>query len=61
MQLNNGTFFLQITASYDAVFAADEDLKKTVEDNCALMYLNEGTLLHNCKARYLKRKIYVSR
>ncbi|PAV60623.1 hypothetical protein WR25_04567 [Diploscapter pachys] len=48
----------QVTASYDAVFAADEDLKKTVEDNCALMYLNEGTLLHNCKARYRKRKIY---
>ncbi|KAK6727664.1 hypothetical protein RB195_005387 [Necator americanus] len=48
----------QIKASYDEVFPADDDPRKTVDDNCALMYLNEGTLLNNCQQRYFKRQIY---
>ncbi|WKX91079.1 hypothetical protein Q1695_009708 [Nippostrongylus brasiliensis] len=48
----------QITASYDEVFPAEDDTKKTVDDNCALMYLNEGTLLNNCRQRYSKKQIY---
>ncbi|KAK6039002.1 myosin head [Cooperia oncophora] len=48
----------QIKASYEEVFPAEDDPKKTVDDNCALMYLNEGTLLNNCRQRYLKKQIY---
>ncbi|EYC11742.1 hypothetical protein Y032_0049g1743 [Ancylostoma ceylanicum] len=48
----------QIKASYDEVFPAEDDPKKTVDDNCALMYLNEGTLLNNCRQRYSKKQIY---
>ncbi|KAK5966783.1 Myosin motor domain-containing protein [Trichostrongylus colubriformis] len=48
----------QIKASYDEVFPAEDDPKKTVDDNCALMYLNEGTLLNNCRQRYAKKQIY---
>lgn len=45
-------------APYDAVFPAEEDGSADVEDNCALMYLNEGTLLHNLEKRFAKDKIY---
>lgn len=48
----------QIKASYDEVFPAEDDPEKTVDDNCALMYLNEGTLLNNCRQRYSKKQIY---
>ncbi|CAJ0593296.1 unnamed protein product [Cylicocyclus nassatus] len=48
----------QIKASYDEVFPAEDDPRKTVDDNCALMYLNEGTLLNNCRQRYSKKQIY---
>ncbi|CAJ0937964.1 unnamed protein product, partial [Mesorhabditis belari] len=47
-----------IQASHDVVFPADENLEKVVDDNCSLMYLNEGTLLHNCHQRYEKKQIY---
>jgi len=47
-----------ITAPYNQVFPAEPDEKKEVDDNCSLMYLNEGTLLHNLKLRYQKDKIY---
>ncbi|CAI4222421.1 unnamed protein product [Auanema sp. JU1783] len=47
-----------ITAPYEEVFLAEEDVNRTVDDNCALMYLNEGTLLNNCRLRYFKREIY---
>lgn len=47
-----------ITASYNQVFPAEPDEKKEVDDNCALMYLNEATLLHNLDLRYHKDKIY---
>lgn len=47
-----------INAFYDKTYPAEEDDNKYVEDNCALMYLNEATLLHNCKIRYYKNQIY---
>lgn len=47
-----------INAFYDKTYPAEEDDNKDVEDNCALMYLNEATLLHNCKIRYYKNQIY---
>jgi len=49
-----------ITAPYSQVFPAEPDATKTVDDNCALMYLNEATLLHNLRLRYDKDQIYVS-
>uniref|UniRef100_A0A915Q5E8 Myosin motor domain-containing protein n=1 Tax=Setaria digitata TaxID=48799 RepID=A0A915Q5E8_9BILA len=47
-----------VSARYDEIFPAEEDQKKSVDDNCALMYLNEGTLLNNCRLRYLQKQIY---
>ncbi|XP_063040184.1 myosin VIb [Engraulis encrasicolus] len=45
-------------ASMSQVFPAEEDTNKHVEDNCALMYLNEATLLNNVRIRYSKDRIY---
>uniref|UniRef100_A0A4W5RV57 Unconventional myosin-VI n=1 Tax=Hucho hucho TaxID=62062 RepID=A0A4W5RV57_9TELE len=45
-------------ASMNQVFPAEEDFNKHMEDNCSLMYLNEGTLLNNVRVRYSKDKIY---
>uniref|UniRef100_A0A8C7RF45 Unconventional myosin-VI n=1 Tax=Oncorhynchus mykiss TaxID=8022 RepID=A0A8C7RF45_ONCMY len=45
-------------ASMNQVFPAEEDVNKHMEDNCSLMYLNEGTLLNNVRVRYSKDKIY---
>jgi len=47
-----------IEAPYDAVYPAEDEDSKPVDDNCALMYLNEATLLHNLRRRYLKDEIY---
>jgi len=47
-----------IEAPYDAVYPAEDEDSKAVADNCALMYLNEATLLHNLRRRYLKDDIY---
>ncbi|XP_064629701.1 unconventional myosin-VI-like isoform X2 [Lineus longissimus] len=47
-----------ITSSFDRVFPAEEYDNKDVDDNCALMYLNEATLLNNVKIRYMKDQIY---
>ncbi|CAF1109907.1 unnamed protein product [Adineta steineri] len=46
-----------IAVPYDSVFQAEE-YDKDVDDNCALMYLNEGTLLNNVRRRYKKDRIY---
>uniref|UniRef100_A0A915A078 Unconventional myosin-VI n=2 Tax=Parascaris univalens TaxID=6257 RepID=A0A915A078_PARUN len=43
---------------YDDVFPAEDDCEKDFEDNCSLMYLNEATLLHNCRQRYLRKQFY---
>ncbi|XP_035598419.1 unconventional myosin-VI isoform X4 [Oncorhynchus keta] len=45
-------------APMNQVFPAEEDVNKHMEDNCSLMYLNEGTLLNNVRVRYSKDKIY---
>ncbi|XP_011152239.2 myosin heavy chain 95F isoform X1 [Harpegnathos saltator] len=45
------------TCPLDEVYPAGE-YTKDVEDNCALMYLNEATLLNNVRARYFKDSIY---
>lgn len=47
-----------VKAPYKRVFAAEDDNEKDYNDNCALMYLNEATLLHNLRLRYKKDKIY---
>jgi len=47
-----------IEAPYDAVYPAEEESAKPVEDNCALMYLNEATLLHNLRRRFMTDNIY---
>ncbi|KAK3097679.1 hypothetical protein FSP39_012037 [Pinctada imbricata] len=47
-----------INAIYDRTYPAEEYDNKDVEDNCALMYLNEATLLHNMRIRYMKNQIY---
>eukprot|EP00056_Hartaetosiga_gracilis_P005905 m.90743 g.90743 ORF g.90743 m.90743 type:complete len:135 (+) comp12313_c0_seq1:1971-2375(+) len=47
-----------IEAPYDAVYPAEDEDAKDQDDNCALMYLNEGTLLNNLRRRFMKDKIY---
>ncbi|XP_076466820.1 unconventional myosin-VI-like isoform X2 [Babylonia areolata] len=47
-----------INSLYDRTFPAEEYDNKDTEDNCALMYLNEGTLLNNIRIRYMKNQIY---
>jgi myosin-6 len=47
-----------INSLYDRTFPAEEYDNKECDDNCALMYLNEATLLNNIKIRYMKNRIY---
>lgn len=47
-----------VNRNYEEVFSGEDDRGKSVEDNCALMHLNEATLLNNCRLRYQKGKIY---
>ncbi|EFO99385.1 CRE-HUM-8 protein [Caenorhabditis remanei] len=47
-----------VNRKYEEVFSSEEDPNKSVEDNCALMHLNEATLLNNCRLRYKQKKIY---
>ena len=55
-------FFLQtLTAPIDSVYPCEEYENKDVDDNCALMYLNEANLLNNIRLRYKKDIIYVNR
>jgi len=49
-----------IVASYNATFPAEKEDNKAVDDNCALMYLNEATLLNNVRLKYKQDQIYVS-
>lgn len=49
-----------IQASFKQTFVAEKDTNKDVNDNCALMFLNEANLLNNLKVRYDRDKIYVS-
>ncbi|XP_014677124.1 PREDICTED: unconventional myosin-VI-like [Priapulus caudatus] len=47
-----------IEANYDRVYPSEDDDTKDVDDNCALMYLNEATLLNNVRLRYKRDQIY---
>ncbi|MFH4979545.1 hypothetical protein AB6A40_006254 [Gnathostoma spinigerum] len=47
-----------IIVNYDEVCPAETNREHDVDDNCALMYLNEGTLLNNCRLRYNRQQIY---
>ena len=47
-----------VEAAYDAVYPAEDDDAKPVDDNCALMYLNEATLLHNLRKRFMIDEVY---
>jgi hypothetical protein len=49
-----------VDAPYDAVYPSEEDGASDKEDNCALMILNEATLLYNLKVRYQKHLINTS-
>ncbi|CAG9853814.1 unnamed protein product [Phyllotreta striolata] len=45
------------TLPFNDIFKANGD-EKDYDDNCEMMYLNEGTLLNNVRVRYYKDKIY---
>uniref|UniRef100_A0AC35FWW9 Myosin motor domain-containing protein n=1 Tax=Panagrolaimus sp. PS1159 TaxID=55785 RepID=A0AC35FWW9_9BILA len=47
-----------VKVNHDEVFPAEDNQRSDVDDNCALMYLNEATLLHNCQIRYNRKQIY---
>jgi len=48
----------RVTCNLENIYFAEQHDQKDVEDNCALMYLNPGTLLNNLRIRYRKDKIY---
>ncbi|KAK6628370.1 Unconventional myosin-VI [Polyplax serrata] len=48
----------KVVCSLDRTYTAEDYDNKDVDDNCALMYLNEATLLNNIRIRYYKDKIY---
>ncbi|CAG0920544.1 unnamed protein product [Notodromas monacha] len=50
--------FKAVNCAFDRVFPAEENDAKDFDDNCGLMYLNEATLLHNVRLRYMKDHIY---
>lgn len=45
------------TCTFEEIYPCG-DPKKDVDDNCALMYLNDATLLNNIRLRYFNNKIY---
>ncbi|GBL80058.1 Unconventional myosin-VI [Araneus ventricosus] len=47
-----------LTVPYESTYAAEELDDKDVDDNCALMHLNEATLLNNIRLRYNRDQIY---
>ncbi|XP_063718302.1 unconventional myosin-VI-like isoform X2 [Symsagittifera roscoffensis] len=47
-----------IKTSYSNVFPAEDDSERRLDDNSALMYLNEATLLNNTKNHYKHDQIY---
>ncbi|XP_043204148.1 unconventional myosin-VI-like isoform X1 [Amphibalanus amphitrite] len=47
-----------VTVPYDRLYPAEQDDNKDVDDNCALMNLNEATLLNNVRLRYGRDAIY---
>ncbi|KAE9547021.1 hypothetical protein FO519_009767 [Halicephalobus sp. NKZ332] len=55
---NNGDVEDIVYVPHDDVLPAEDDITKDVDDSCSLMYLNEGTLLDNCRLRYARKQIY---
>ncbi|VDN08123.1 unnamed protein product [Thelazia callipaeda] len=45
-------------AYYDTIFPAEEDVTRDVDDNCSLTYLNDASVLHNCRLRYNREQFY---
>ncbi|KAF7268241.1 hypothetical protein GWI33_018604 [Rhynchophorus ferrugineus] len=43
---------------FSDIFRANVEKDKDYDDNCGMMFLNEGSLLHNIRVRYYKNKIY---
>lgn len=43
---------------FSDIFRANVEKDKDYDDNCEMMFLNEGSLLHNIRTRYYKNKIY---
>ncbi|XP_056632356.1 myosin heavy chain 95F isoform X2 [Diorhabda sublineata] len=43
---------------FSEIFRANLDDNKDYDDNCEMMFLNEGSLLNNIRIRYYKDKIY---
>ncbi|XP_049820638.1 myosin heavy chain 95F isoform X2 [Aethina tumida] len=43
---------------FSEIYRAQDDEKKDYDDNCEMMFLNEGTLLNNIRTRYYKNQIY---
>lgn len=49
-----------VKVSYESLYPSGELINQDYDDNCSLMYLNEGSLLNNLRLRYEKDQIYVS-
>eukprot|EP00117_Sycon_ciliatum_P026166 scpid15712/ scgid21542/ Unconventional myosin-VI; Unconventional myosin-6 len=47
-----------IVAAYDRVFPCEDERGTNLDDNCALMFLNEGNLLDNLRRRFQSGSIY---
>ncbi|KPM10427.1 hypothetical protein QR98_0089820 [Sarcoptes scabiei] len=61
LESNNGLIKDEkIECPIENVFPAELDQQKDYDDNCSLMFLNEGNLLHNIRLRYSKNKIYIT-
>ncbi|XP_066252455.1 myosin heavy chain 95F isoform X2 [Euwallacea similis] len=43
---------------FSDIFRANVEKNKDYDDNCEMMFLNEGSLLNNIRTRYYKNKIY---
>ncbi|XP_044756073.1 myosin heavy chain 95F isoform X3 [Coccinella septempunctata] len=51
--------FPKMTIPYADIFpTSKEDINRDFDDNCEMMFLNEGSLLNNVRTRYYKNKIY---
>ncbi|XP_045467854.1 myosin heavy chain 95F isoform X3 [Harmonia axyridis] len=51
--------FPKMTIPYTDIFpTSKEDTSRDFDDNCEMMFLNEGSLLNNIRTRYYKNKIY---
>ncbi|KAL3278259.1 hypothetical protein HHI36_013596 [Cryptolaemus montrouzieri] len=51
--------YSKVTLPYVDVYPASrEECTKDFDDNCEMMFLNEGSLLNNIRIRYYKNKIY---